>query len=349
MAEHMPFVVTVSPIRELAIIPFERHPDVIYRAFELQYLDGLPYGKGYRIVAYRNDHTVDVYDDETLAFQENEAFSIVENGLHRHVRVPIANILFENREGCRIIAFSFTDIQHRMIRVSIRETTKRKTTPMNLLAPVGYGARAPAYLPAFFLYDFDFIRKGKTIVDCWIDDWKLIPDTLPVPVNLQARYFIRYSQRCAMLEFARTDLPLEWRPQLQGLTFRHETTEYLYDENHALRQIAADTGAGRVLIDFQPAFDCNRNGTGKFEILPAGEMGPIRGGYEVQRTADRVSVRLVPDGGWISRPKSMVQRLILQKRSAFCTWCKNYEYTAVIDLCQKQMTAEWKNKQKTEG
>lgn len=94
MAEHMPFVVTVSPIRELAVIPFERHPDVIYRAFELQYLDGLPYGKGYRIVAYRNDHTVDVYTMRHSRFRRTKPFRLWKTactGMYR-CRLPISGL-----------------------------------------------------------------------------------------------------------------------------------------------------------------------------------------------------------------------------------------------------------------
>ena len=49
MKNIIPFIVNYSPIKKLAIIPFEKKPDKIYKGFELQYIDGKPYGKGYRI------------------------------------------------------------------------------------------------------------------------------------------------------------------------------------------------------------------------------------------------------------------------------------------------------------
>ena len=74
MKGYLPIIVKYSPIRKLAIIPFEKSPDTIYRGFELQYIDGEPYGVGYRVLAYRNDNYVDVYDDVALNFNENEKY-----------------------------------------------------------------------------------------------------------------------------------------------------------------------------------------------------------------------------------------------------------------------------------
>ena len=98
MKGYLPIIVKYSPIRKLAIIPFEKSPDTIYRGFELQYIDGEPYGVGYRVLAYRNDNYVDVYDDVALNFNENEKFNVVENGLHKHTkRIHIM-------EECRILS-----------------------------------------------------------------------------------------------------------------------------------------------------------------------------------------------------------------------------------------------------
>lgn len=52
MKGYLPIIVKYSPIRKLAIIPFEKSPDTIYRGFELQYIDGEPYGVGYRVLAH---------------------------------------------------------------------------------------------------------------------------------------------------------------------------------------------------------------------------------------------------------------------------------------------------------
>lgn len=58
----IPFELKYIPIKKLALINFEKNPDSVYNALELQYLDGEEYGTGYRVVAYRCDGFVDVYD-----------------------------------------------------------------------------------------------------------------------------------------------------------------------------------------------------------------------------------------------------------------------------------------------
>ena len=40
---YLPIIVKYSPIKKLAIIPFEKSPDTFYRGFELQFIDGEPY------------------------------------------------------------------------------------------------------------------------------------------------------------------------------------------------------------------------------------------------------------------------------------------------------------------
>lgn len=89
MKSIIPFIINYSPIKKLALIPFEKNPDKIYKGFELQYIDGEPYGKGYRVIAYRNDEYIDVYDDISLKFQKNEKFNVAKKGLNKHIQVAI--------------------------------------------------------------------------------------------------------------------------------------------------------------------------------------------------------------------------------------------------------------------
>ena len=123
MNVRIPFKITCSPIRQLALINFEKKPDEIYHGLELQYIEGQPYGEGYRVLAYRNDEYVDVYDDENLYFLEDETFNVAGNGLHRHVQTVISGVEFSCCGGQLLLAFSFTDIEGRTVEVSIRENT----------------------------------------------------------------------------------------------------------------------------------------------------------------------------------------------------------------------------------
>lgn len=164
MKSYLPIVIKYSPIRRLALVPFEKDRDIIYKGFELQFIDGEPYGVGYRVLAYRNDKYLDVYDDVSLNYMEDEKFNVAENGLHQHVRTNINNVRLYKVDNNQIISFEFVDIQGRKVSVHIEEKTKRKTKSMNLLAPIGVGSKKPDYLPVFFMYDFDFMRRSKTDV-----------------------------------------------------------------------------------------------------------------------------------------------------------------------------------------
>ena len=76
---------------------------------------------------------------------------------------------------------------------------------MNLLAPIGYGSKNPNFLPLFFMYNFDFIRKRNTQIDCKIGNQKIIIDKFQIPMNMQFRYYARYNNYCELIEFANTD------------------------------------------------------------------------------------------------------------------------------------------------
>ncbi|MDD4547604.1 MAG: hypothetical protein PHI05_02550, partial [Bacilli bacterium] len=198
----IPFKVNYSPIKSLVLIPFEKNPDKIYRGLELQYIDNTNLGTGYRVIAYRNDNYVDVYDDMSLQFQEDEKFNVAENGLNKHIQTPFSNVLFEKQNNCEMISFSFKDLEQRSIEFQIKEVSTKKTIPINLLAPVGYGSKNPNYLPLFFMYDFDFIKSNKTKINWSIDNNKISIDKFPFPMNMQFRYFVRYSNQCELIEFA---------------------------------------------------------------------------------------------------------------------------------------------------
>ena len=184
MKSIIPFIINYSPIKKLALIPFEKNPDKIYKGFELQYIDGEPYGKGYRVIAYRNDEYIDVYDDISLKFQKNEKFNVAKKGLNKHIQVAIQKTYLNKKNDCEKISFNFKDIQDRQISFFITEFSTRKTVPMNLLAPIGYSSKKPNFLPLFFMYDFDFIRKKNTQIECYIDKQKIKLDGFPIPMNM---------------------------------------------------------------------------------------------------------------------------------------------------------------------
>lgn len=343
MKSFLPFEIKYSPIKKLALIPFEKSPDIIYRGFELQFIDGAPYGVGYRVIAYRNDNYVDVYDDSALNYLEDEAFNVAENGLHQHVLTSINNVQFCNVDNNQIICFEFVDIQGRQIQVKIKEKTKRKTKPMNLLAPIGVGSKNPKYLPVFFMYNFDFIRKRKSTISCKIDGKEFKIDKFPLPMNGQSRLYARYSNECELLEFVNTDISVLREIELnEENVYYKDNEEYIFERNNVLKCVILHFEQRNVEICFEPSLDLTKSCSGLFTIKPRPQMGYLQGEYSVQLGKCAV-IEMIPKDGWVSNPNSFLTRMILGKNSVFCTWSKKYKYKSIINYNTKEIQSNWIN------
>lgn len=340
----LPIIVKYSPIRKLALIPFEKLPDTIYRGFELQYIEGEPYGLGYRVIAYRNDNFVDVYDDLSLNFIENETFNVVENGLHKHIQTEIGNTKLCKERNNQIISFEFIDIQNRKISVHIEENSKKTSKSMNLLAPIGVGSKNPEFLPVFFMYDFDFIRKSKSIISCNIDGKDIKIDNFPIPMNGQARLFARYSNECELLEFASTSMMELQEVKLdENNAYCDENVEYIFEGKDVLKKVIVYFGEQKVEIHFNSGLCVEKFCVGEFVVKPREQMGYIKGKYSVVCDDTTTTIKLSPKYGWTSKPNSFITKMILGKNSLFCSWSKKYSYEATIDLTMGKVKANWKN------
>lgn len=341
---NLPVMVKYSPIRKLAIIPFEKCPDTFYKGFEIQYIDGEPYGTGYRLLAYRNDDYVDVYDDMTLNYIEDEKFNVVINGLNKHVQTPLSRVRFCKVGNNQIISFELVDIQNRKITVHIEEQTKKKSKSMNLLAPIGAGSKNPEFLPVFFLYEFDLMRKKKSIVRCNIDGKDIKIDSFPMPINGQSRLYARYSNECEMIEFAEASMTELKEIELdENNTYCDGNIKYSFDEEFALKNIIVHIGEHDVNIFFEAGVNLYNSCISKFTIIPREQMGYIQGEYNLEYGDNTAKFCMIPKDGWISRPNSFITRFIMGKKSIFCSWSKKYMYEAKIDLSTKKVDAYWKN------
>ena len=239
--------------------------------------------KGYRIIAYRKDNYVDVYDDISLEFQENETFNVAENGLNKHIQVPIKKTYLEKEKDSEYISFSFEDLENRKIDFYIKEFSKKKSISMNLLAPIGYGSKNPDFLPLFFMYDFDFIRKNHTQIECNIDGKKIVIDKFLMSMNMQFRYYIRYSNKCELLEFAKANSLSFTEADLTDNSYIDKNIEYIFYGSNSLNRIIVHLDDGNIDINFSPSFDMKKNTKGIFKISPKDEMGYLEGAYEIKK------------------------------------------------------------------
>mgnify|MGYP000911699428 FL=1 len=339
------FGIKYTPMEKLAIINFEKKPDSIYKGLELQYLNSTATGSGYRVLAYRNDGCVDMFDDPALIFNPDEQCDVAEKGLNRHIQTKIENVVFEKIKGCVEISFDFVDLQNRPIHVLIKEQTKRNSTPMNLLAPIGVGSEKPSSLPVFFLYEFDFIRRRKTNVDIHIDNKKITLDPFPVPtpMNGQLRYYSRYTLESQIIDFLPHDMNVKEIELDEQLQYTQGSVRYQFTQTGLSKMELIHNK--KVAVHFNPAI-APGNGSGEFSIRPPEEMGYIEGSYQVKRDGDIIDISLCPDKGWTSAPNSIITKMILSPKSVFCSWLKKYQYAASINLSNKTVNAKWVNKNK---
>ncbi|SDY92613.1 hypothetical protein SAMN05660462_01267 [Proteiniborus ethanoligenes] len=349
----IPFKLKLIPIKKLALINFEKDPDDVYRGLELQYLDGEPYGIGWRVIAYRYDNYVDVYDDYALNTIENEKFDVAENGLANYAKTEIREVRFEKNEYGAHICFSFKDMFNRNISVQIHENTRRHSKAMNLLAPIGAGSKKPTSFPLFFLYEFDFIRKHKTQISIDIDGNKRKVDNFPFPLTkeLQWRYYTRYSMDCQMVELAKSEDRILTLVELdEDYSYTEGQTTYYFDNNKgevSLKSIEVHDKKHKLEMHFDLPLPIQKKNDekvkGKFFVTTDSTMGIMEGIYHWEQLNGTFIINLSLDKGWTSVPNSVITKMILGPKSIFCTWPKSYNYMQEIQKDSLRSKSEWIN------
>lgn len=213
----------------------------------------------------------------------------------------------------------------------------------NLLAPIGVGSKTPDYLPVFFMYDFDFIRKRKTIVSCNIDGKDIKIDGFPMPMNGQTRLYARYSNECELLEFANASITELQEVELnENNIYSKDNVEYIFEGSDVLKKVIVHFNEQEVQICFDTGLSLGKSCAGEFTIKPREQMGYVKGEYSVQCEKNTI-LKMMPKYGWSSKPNSLITRFILGKNSVFCSWSKTYMYEAVIDLVGRKVEACWVN------
>lgn len=345
----IPFELRCNPLKKLALINFEKYPDSIYTALEPQYFDDEVYGKGYRIIGYRCDGYIDVYDDVNLNYIEGESFDVAGKGLCERKKVVIENTVFHVKNGCLHLSFKFIDKKGRNIIVKISEQATKKTENLNLLAPIGNSTENPSYLPLFFLYDFDFVRKYKTDIEIIIDGKEMKLDNFPVPItkDFQRRYYARYTTDCQIIEFANSTNCILHEHKIDSLGLLvHKSFEYKY-RNGNLHKIILKNSRHPLYVNFNSGFPdirSLRDGIeyiDNFKIITDESVGFVSGKYFVKRKGNFVNIELSPLDGWTPVASSLLTRIMFSKKSIFCSWPKTYRYIQKINIVTLESISYW--------
>lgn len=335
-----PFRLQVDPIRRLLLIGFEKDPDEVYIGFEPQVIDHPQNGRRLRIIAWRKDGYVDVYQQPGLS--KDDDFAVAGMGLADLLERPLVDARFELGPTGLDVYFAFEDKQGRAIEVAIVEKHERPAKPFTLLAPVGHGSTNPTSFPLFFLFDFYFVRQKGTEVTINIDGVAHRPDPFPFPLDGAKCYYMRYAADTFMATWNETVtgplLPLH--PPGAGEFAANGIVYSLVDNQGHLeiQQMTAANATHQVAITFEPpvpdlvALKDGISVIGEFQVTSDKSAGSLDGTYEIKRTGDKVQIQVHPSGGWKPHADRFFLKFLFFVGSVFRNWPKSYFWTAHITL-----------------
>jgi len=329
-----PFSIKIVPMQKLFLINFEKDPDELYHSLEPQWFDDPDYGRGLRVIAWRKDGYIDVYQQPDLP--KDEDYGVAAKGLGDLIVHPMAGSYFHVSEKGVDVNFAFTDKTGREIDVKIAEKNPRPTKPFTLLAPVGSSSENPSFLPVYLMNSFDFVRRSMTEVRISINGRLHKPDTFPVPLNGSMIYFMRYSNDTFLVN---------WCPSYRGslkpyCSDNHEGLSIDFGESgDAICRVGAGRGQHSISVNFIPPFpeitglEDKIALEGQFMIKANREAaGKITGTYHVSREGEDIRLSMHPNGGWESKPDTLFLKFLFRAVSIFRDWPKTYHWKANIKL-----------------
>lgn len=338
---YSPFTLNISPMERLFLINFEKDPDEIYIGFEPQWFDDASYGTGLRIIAWRKDGYIDVYQQPGLTIEKR--LDVAAKGLADTIISPLDSSRFNVTKSGIDVAFAFEDKVGRKVVVEIVEKNHKTTNPFSLLAPVGSSSANPSYLPVYMMFRFDFVRRSNTDVTIRINGRNHKADTFPFPLNGSRIYFMRYSDDTFLVDWcpAQSSHALELlRGEGNKLYSQNDTLYELIEHQNSLAfaRMSTNRKSHNFTAEFIPPFPevthiaDHTSFCGEFVLGSDESAGVIRGIYEVARNGEEVEVILNPSGGWEPRPKTHFLKFLFSFVKIFRQWPKTYLWTAKIML-----------------
>jgi hypothetical protein len=338
---YSPFTLNINPMERLFLINFEKDPDEIYMGFEPQWFDDASYGTGLRIIAWRKDGYVDVYQQPGVTVEEK--IDVAAKGLADTIVSPMESARFNVTPQGVDAAFAFKDKTGRKVEVEVVEKSRKPTNPFALLAPVGSSSANPSSLPVYFMFQFDFVRRANTDVSIRINGRSHKADTFPFPLNGSRVYFMRYSADTFLVDWcpaqSNTLAPLKGGEgnKLAGDNGTiHELTEE--EGTPAFARISTSRNHHTFTARFQPPFPeithipDQASLSGQFSLAAEESAGEVKGTYQVSRNGEEVEVTLHPGGGWDPRPTTLFLKFFFTAIKLFRQWPKTYQWTAKIKL-----------------
>ncbi|MGL5353431.1 MAG: hypothetical protein ACRDA5_08890 [Clostridium sp.] len=339
---YSPFKLKILGMKHLLLVNIEKDPDEIYTSFEPQSFDEGENGKGIRVLAYRKDGYVDLYQENSLKRNEEDKLSVAGKGLGDFVEVNLEKSKFVITEYGADLHLIFIDKLGRKINIKIVESKLEKTKPFDLLAPVGISSENPISLPVFFMYGFYFVRRKGTEVLIQIDNKIHKPDKFIIPIDGKSMYFMRYATTPLIGEFNLAE-SCKLKPlKIEGdKFFSEEGVIYTFDkinDKYVFKTMSLDVNNSELNIEFIPpikeitSLDDGENNIGEFIISGRKSVGTIGGEYSISRVNEDVNITIIPTKGWEPNENRTMIKLIYFLAKPFKQWPKTYKWTANIKL-----------------
>ena len=331
---------SISPIERLFLINFEKDPDEIYSGLEPQWFDDASYGKGLRVIAWRKDGYVDVYQQPDLTIEEK--IDVAAKGLADTRICPMLNARFNVTKSGVDVAFDFEDKTGRKLEVEIVEKSQKPTHPFSLLAPVGSSSVNPTSLPVYFMFKFDFVRQKHTDVHISIGGRLHKADPFTFPINGSRVYYMRYSADVFLVDWCPAQSQVLAPLKFDGQHY-HDSNNTRFDlieeqSKSAIARMQTSQNSHTFTAEFHPPFpELNSiadkaSHEGEFILSTDASAGLVKGAYKASRSGDIVEVTMNPDGGWVPKPKTLFLKFLFSAAKIFRQWPKTYLWTAQIKL-----------------
>lgn len=350
---YMPFSFRRVPITRVALINFKKDPDVQYNAFELHVIEGRSQPQ-FQVLAWRSDGYKDIYHQPDIDFNEQELeFIVGGQGIGKVVSTEFDMIYFYEKNHHIQIGFSFDDCEGRPITFQLNENVTKAPNELSWIPSIGSQKKIPQSLPLFFLYQFDFVRKKNSMVSLIIDGNEHQIDPCTFPELLKSRLNIQYSMHAMATIFNETRHTAIQEVEIddEGMA-RVDDKTYHYvevDGNQHLKSIRLDSPTYPIEIEFMPPFPdksellAHKPHFGEFCIEPAGNLGTLKGRYNVTRQKKKATISLTFHENWRPKKDSLYSKLIKSMSNTEITeWFQSHQCLEVVDLQKQEVDVKWK-------
>ena len=196
----------------------------------------------------------------------------------------------------------------------------------------------------------DLVRRSRSLVEGRIDDRILRPASLPILLNWQRVWFVRYAPNPII---GTLNLPMS-RPVVVELptpgSIEFEGMKVVVDGNGSVTRITAGQEPRLVEVDFLPGFPnlpdlpqgCSATGRWSIRIMGVHITG---GSYSASRESDRVAVELDVTEIWKPSGLPLSMFIFTQLVRSFRTWPTTYKWHGVVELgAESIMSGAWERK-----